>query len=124
MKKILIIEDDQMLIKNLLLVLKSEERKLSLAIDGETGLALAKTEKPDLILLDLIIPKIDGFAVLEKLKNEKETKNIPVLILSNLGQAEEIKRAMALGATDYMIKANVDLSQIIDKVKTLLNKVS
>lgn len=116
MKKILIIEDEPVLQKTLSTALEQEGYEIKNAVDGEIGLRLAKETKPDLILLDLILPKIDGFEALEVLKNDDETKDIPVIVLTNLESAEEIERALAMGATTYLVKANYDLKDIIQKI--------
>ncbi len=92
------------------------------ATDGEKGLRQAKKEQPDLILLDLILPKKDGIAVLEELKQDPSTSSVPVIILSNIGQKEQIDRCFALGAADYMIKAHFIPSEVINKIKQTLEK--
>jgi len=92
------------------------------ALDGETGLRLAKSEKPDLILLDLILPKIHGFDVLKKLKGDKETKDIPVIVLTNLEKIEDVDKALELGATTYLIKAQYSLEEVEEKIKKVLQE--
>jgi DNA-binding response OmpR family regulator len=119
--KIVILEDDRILLKALNVELLSSGFEVFSAIDGRSGLKLISEEKPDLVLLDLIMPKIHGFEVLTKLKKNKDTKNIPVIILSNLGQDEEIKKGMELGALDYYKKASTDLSELSDKIKKSLS---
>lgn len=119
-KKILVIEDDRFLRKLLLERLEEEGYTLDGAVDGEEGLKKAKEEKFDLILLDLILPGMDGFEVLSQIKKEEGLKEIPVLILSNLGQKEEIERGLKLGAVDYIIKAHFTLDEIIEKIKKIL----
>jgi DNA-binding response OmpR family regulator len=120
MSKILIIEDDKFLATLISNRLKEEGFETSIAEDGEKGLAQAKQQKPSLIILDLLLPGMDGFEVLEKLKKEKETQSIPVIILSNLGQKEEILKGLKLGAVDYLVKANLTPSEIINKIKLFL----
>jgi CheY-like chemotaxis protein len=119
-KKILIIEDEKFL-RNLV------KRKLSVegfvvveSIDGEEGLKKVKEEKPDLILLDLVLPEIDGFEVLTRIKKDPSTSLIPVVILSNLGQKEEIQKGLALGAVDFLVKAYFTPDQILEKIKRVL----
>jgi DNA-binding response OmpR family regulator len=90
------------------------------ANNGEEGLQLADKEKPDFILLDVIMPKMDGFTVLKKLKENPNTKNIPVLLLTNLGQDEDVKKGNELGAVGYLVKANITPSEVVAKVKSLL----
>jgi len=90
------------------------------ALDGEVGLKLAKSGKPDLILLDLILPKIDGFEVLKKIKADPETKDIPVIVLTNLEESEDVQRAIDLGAKNYLVKANYSLREVVEKIKKAL----
>jgi len=90
------------------------------AYDGEEGLKRAKQELPHIILLDLIMPVMDGFDVLEQIKANPDLKHIPVLILSNLGQDSDINKAKELGAVDYLVKANWSLQGVIDKIKSHL----
>ena len=120
-KTILIVEDDTIL-RDLISrkLRKDSDYEIVEAVDGEEGIKKAKEKKPDIVLLDLILPGIDGFGVLEQLKKDSELAKIPVVILSNLGQKEEIERGMKLGATDFLIKAHFTLSEIAKKVKTLL----
>jgi len=119
-KTILIVEDDKFLRELIAQKLLKEGYNISEAIDGEEGIKKIKTEKPDLILLDLILPGIDGFEVLSRMKADEKLAEIPVIILSNLGQREEIERGLKLGANDYMIKAHFTPREIIDKIKTVL----
>jgi len=119
-KTILIIEDDKFLRELIGQKLVREGYDISEAIDGEEGIKKIKTEKPDLILLDLILPGIDGFEVLSRMKADEKLAKIPVIILSNLGQREEIERGLKLGANDYMIKAHFTPREIIDKIKSVL----
>lgn len=117
-KKILIVEDDKFLRELISQKLgEQEEFDVVEAIDGEKGLKMIEEENPDLILLDLILPGMDGFEVLTKANDNPETSSIPVIILSNLGQKDEIERGLKLGATDYLVKAHFTLGEIIEKVK-------
>ena len=122
MKKILFIEDESALQKTFGENLKQEGYEMISALDGETGLRLAKSEKPDLILLDLILPKIHGFDVLKKLKGDKETKDIPVIVLTNLEKIEDVDKALELGATTYLIKAQYSLEEVVEKIKKVLQE--
>lgn len=115
-KKILIVEDDRFLRDLLLQKLEIEGFNVSVAIDGETGYKKVLEEKPDLVLLDLILPGIDGFQVLEKIKTIKDF-SAPVIILSNLGQKEDIERGLQLGARDYIVKAHYTPGEIVEKIK-------
>ena len=120
MKRILFIEDESALQKAFGDILKQEGYEMISALNGEEGLKLAKTEKPDLILLDLILPKLHGFEVLEKLKADEETKDIPIIILTNLEGTDDIEKALKLGATTYLVKASYTLEEVIEKVKKAL----
>jgi len=120
-KKILFIEDESALQKTFGEILKQEGYEMISALDGETGLRLAKSEKPDLILLDLILPKMHGFEVLKKLKEDKETKDIPVIVLTNLEKIEDVDKALELGATTYLVKAQYSLEEIVAKIKQVLS---
>ena len=117
MKKILFVEDESALQKTFDDVLRQEGYEIVPALDGEIGLSLAKSTKPDLILLDLILPKLNGFEVLKRLKEDKETKEIPVIVLTNLEDMADIERALELGATTYLVKANYSLKEVIEKIK-------
>lgn len=116
MKKILIIEDESALQKTLGEMLFQQGYEILSALNGEIGLKLAQSKKPDLILLDLILPKIHGFDVLKKIKDNPETREIPVIVLTNLESIEDIKKAMELGATTYLVKANYSLEELTIKI--------
>ena len=120
MQKILIIEDDKFLRELIVRKLSQENFDVVEAIDGEDGIKKVKETIPDLLLLDLILPGIDGFEVLSKIKEEPATASIPVIILSNLGQREDIERGLKLGAVDYLVKAHFTPNEIIEKVKASL----
>ncbi|TSC75285.1 MAG: hypothetical protein G01um101430_492 [Parcubacteria group bacterium Gr01-1014_30] len=119
-QKILMIEDDHFLRKVYRDKLIREGFDFIEATNGIEGTNKIISEKPDLVLLDLILPKKNGFDVLIDVKRNKETANIPVIILSNLGQESDVKRGLSLGAKDYLIKPEVGLSQVIAKVKEWL----
>jgi len=122
MKKILFIEDESVLQKTFEKTLREEGYEMISALDGETGFNLAKSQKPDLILLDLILPKINGFEVLEKLKKEPATKEIPVIILTNLERMSDIDKALELGATTYLVKVDYSLEEVVEKIKKTLGE--
>lgn len=122
MKKILFIEDEAALQKAIGDLLREQGYEVISAIDGKNGLDLARKLKPDLILLDLILPKMHGLKVLEDLKRDTATKTVPVIILTNIEDAEDIEKAIALGASTYLVKANYDLEEVIKKVKQSLAK--
>lgn len=116
-KKIVFIEDEPALQKSLGSFLRQEGYHVSSALDGETGLKLVKTQKPDLVLLDIILPKMDGFEVLKELKEDEETKDIPILILTNLERMKDVEQALVTGATSYLIKTDYDLKELAQKIK-------
>ncbi|OGD38547.1 hypothetical protein A2907_00685 [Candidatus Azambacteria bacterium RIFCSPLOWO2_01_FULL_37_9] len=119
-KKILLVEDDPFL-RNLMLVkLQKEGFNVIEAFDGEDGLKKANEIKPSLILLDLILPGIDGFEVLKQIKNSSETASIPVIILSNLGSRVDVEKGLKIGAYDFMIKAHFTPEEIVEKIKNAL----
>lgn len=120
--KILIIEDDEMLANLYAEKFKNEGYEVFSSNNGLDGINLADAEIPTIILLDIIMPKMDGFMALKKLRKNEKTKNIPVILLTNLGQEEDVKRGKALGADDYFIKANHTPSEIVAKVKSLVAK--
>ena len=122
MRKILFIEDEAALQKTLWDVLRQENYEIVSAVDGKVGLRLALSEKPDLILLDLILPELNGLEVLKNLKANENTRNIPVIILTNLGDLENIEKALELGATTYLVKADHTLEEVINKVKNALGQ--
>ena len=119
-KTILIVEDDKFLRELIAKKLIKENFEVSEAIDGEEGIKKVKSEQPDLVLLDLILPGIDGFEVLSKMKEDSSLVSIPVIILSNLGQKEDVEKGLKLGAADYLIKAHFTPGEIIDKIKIIL----
>lgn len=120
MKKILVVEDDKFLRELIVQKLIKEGYETSEAVDGEQGIKKVKEEKPDLVLLDLILPGIDGFEVLSKKREDPSVVQIPVIILSNLGQKEDVERGLKLGAVDYLIKAHFTPGEIIEKIKNIL----
>jgi len=120
MAKILVIEDEASLQKSLLEFLKEEKFEVVGASDGEMGLVMAKKEKPDLVLLDIILPKKDGYDVLRELKQDESLKKIPVILLTNLESPEDIQRAFELGATTYLVKSNYKLEDVVKKIKETL----
>jgi len=115
--KILLAEDELFLSRTYENKLSLEGYDIQLAHDGEEAIRQILESKPDLILLDLIMPKKNGFEVLEVIKKDELTKHIPVIITSNLGQDSDIEKAMNLGATDYIIKSNISLKDLVMKVK-------
>ncbi len=115
-KKILIAEDEPDMRAILKGMVEGAGYSVLEAEDGQEALDLAIKEELDLILLDIMMPKLSGFEVLEKMKYNPKTQDIPVIILSNLGQEKEVNRGKALGAVDYLIKADVHLTEVLDKI--------
>jgi len=122
MKKILFIEDESALHKTIGEVLTQQGYEMISALDGEIGLRLAQTKKPDLILLDLILPKIDGFEVLKQLKEDEKTKDILVIVLTNLEGMQDVERAIKMGASTYLVKSNYNLEEVVEKIKNAFDK--
>ena len=120
MKIILFIEDEPSLQKLVGRFLQNEGYKVISALDGEVGLELTKKMKPDLILLDIIMPNKNGFEVLQDLKKDEETKDIPIIILTNLEGSSDVEKAISLGATTYLVKANYELKEVVKKIKEKL----
>jgi len=120
-KKLLIVEDDLVLKNALEEFLVSEGFEISSAIDGEDGIQKVFSEKPDLVLLDIVLPKKNGYAVLEEVKANKETSQIPIVLLTNLGSAADVDKALELGATTYLVKADYKLDEVTQKIKEILN---
>jgi DNA-binding response OmpR family regulator len=118
--RILLAEDDRFLRKAAEAALRREGFEVLTAADGAEALAVARAERPDLILLDLVMPKAHGFEVLAGLKADGETSSIPVVILSNLGQDRDVQRAMQGGATAYLVKANLSLQELVRRVSAIV----
>jgi two-component system alkaline phosphatase synthesis response regulator PhoP len=121
-KKILIIEDEEILLNILKKKLIGEGFEVLTALDGEEGLKVIKEKKPDLILLDILMPKKTGFEVMEEKIKDPEIKDIPIIIVSNSGQPVELERAKALGAKDCLVKTEFDPQEVVDKVKQQIGK--
>lgn len=120
--RILLIEDDTFLSGMYIAKMSLENFEVQLAIDGKEGLEMAKKCKPDLILLDLLLPKIDGYTVLKALKKDHALAPVPVVLLTNLNQQEDITKAMKFQIEDYLIKAHFMPSEVIEKIKKILRK--
>lgn len=120
-KRILIVEDDEHISKVYKMKFSSEGYDIILAVDGEEGIEKITSEKPDLIILDLALPKIDGFTVLKEIKKNPELAKIPVLVLSNLGQQSDKDRIIALGGNEFMIKVDYSIEEVVNKAKSYLN---
>lgn len=120
--QLLLIEDDSFLAGMYVTKLTMEGFHAELASDGMAGLEKAKKMKPELILLDVLLPKMNGFDVLRQLKKDEATKDIPVILLTNLGQKSDVVKGLDLGAVDYLIKAHFMPSEVVEKIKTVLRK--
>lgn len=120
--KILLVEDDSFLLGMYATKFEMENFKVIMAEDGERAVRLALKEAPDIILLDIILPKINGFEVLRQLKANPVTVHIPVILLTNLSQKDEIEQGLKMGAEDYLIKAHFMPSEVVDKIKKVLIK--
>jgi len=124
-KKILLIEDEEIMVDLLKKKLSNEGYEVLVAKDGEEGLKVLKQieSKPDLILLDIIMPKLGGFEVMEEMRKDIKLKDIPVMIISNSGQPVELEKAKNLGAKDWIIKTDFDVQEVILKVKRIFNQI-
>lgn len=120
-KKIVIIEDDNILHNTLKKFLSNKGYEVKGAINGKDGVELVKKENPDLVLLDIVLPKKDGFGVIKDLKAGESTKNIPIVLLTNLGNIDDVQKALDLGATTYLIKADYKLEEIAQKIEETLS---
>ncbi len=116
----LIVEDDEVLLRALYLIFHEGDYTIATASDGDTALKMAQRMKPDIILLDLLLPKMDGFDFLKYAKADPALKDIPIIVLSNLGDSENMAKAKGLGALDYFVKSNTNLTTLREKIaKTL-----
>ncbi|MFZ2969654.1 MAG: response regulator [Minisyncoccia bacterium] len=122
-KKIMLIEDEEILSGLLKRKLEENGYEVTVAFDGEEGLGIMKKQKPDLVLLDIVMPKMGGFEVMEEMNRlpDLNLRNVPVIIVSNSGQPVEIGRAQKLGIRDYLIKTQFDAQEVVDKVKKILS---
>lgn len=120
--KILVVEDEEILLTALSEELKQEGFEVVGAKDGVEGVEKAASEKPNLILLDLVMPRLDGIGALKQMKDNPATKEIPVVILTNLSDYDKVSDALSLGAMDYLVKANYRLEELVNKIKTVLER--
>lgn len=121
-KTVLIVEDDKFLGDLLVKKLKKEKFNAILALNGIEAMEMLQKNKVDIVLLDILMPGIDGFEVLTKMKKNPQIRDIPVIILSNLGSKEDIEKSMRLGADDHLVKAIFTLDEIVEKIQLLLAK--
>jgi len=123
MKKILIIEDDPFLSEMYAAKFIENNFETEVASDGKLGLVKIEEFRPDLVLLDIVLPKMDGFEVLKKIKEKEKLKEIPIVLLTNLGQKNEVEKGLALGAQEYIIKAHFTPTAVVTRVKEILDKI-
>ncbi len=121
-RKILIIEDEKYLLEMYQSRFEKSGHQVLTAANGRTGLKLAQRERPNLIILDILMPTMDGFEVVKKIRADSQLKKIPILILSNLGQPDEIKEGLRLGADDYVIKTDLTPSELLEKAERMLDR--
>lgn len=122
MTKILIVDDDSLISGMYSLKFKEVGFKVFVATDGKSAIETAKAETPDILLLDVILPQMDGFEILAELKKQGLLKKMKVAMLSNVGEQKDMQRGMDLGAADYIVKANSTPSQVVERVKKILGK--
>ncbi|OGG02807.1 hypothetical protein A2W14_07345 [Candidatus Gottesmanbacteria bacterium RBG_16_37_8] len=120
MTKILIIEDDPLMLRMYQKIFKFEGFEVEIATNGEEGIEKTRSYKPTLILLDIMMPKMNGLQVLEKLKSEPDLKKIPVIMLTNLAGSQDAEKALGLGAVKYIVKSEFDPKQVTNMVKEIL----
>ncbi len=120
-KKVLIVEDDLFILNMYVTKLKSEGFVVDSAEDGMSAIQMAKQNPPDIILLDIIMPVVDGFETLSQIKKDDKLKNVPIILLTNLSQKPNIEKGLRMGAADYIIKAHFTPSEVVEKIKKVLN---
>jgi two-component system, OmpR family, response regulator VicR len=120
--KVLIVEDEDILARVLKEKLEKANFSIKISSDGEEALSDIKSFKPNIILLDLMLPKKDGFEVIKEMKEDITSKRIPIIIISNLGDDESVKKGLKLGAVDYFVKSEHPINEIVDKVKGAMLK--
>lgn len=121
-RTVLVIEDEAFILDLLVYKFKDQDWKIVSAMNGEAGIEKAKEEKPDIILLDILLPGMNGYEVLEQLKSDESMKDIPVLVLSNYGQKGEIEKSKELGAVDHLVKANIIIEEVINRAEKILSE--
>ena len=119
---VLIIEDDSYISDMYKIKLESENFEVTIAGNGLAGIKILEKQKPDIVLLDVVMPKVDGFSVLKTIKKNSELKEVPVILLTNLSQKENVERGFELGADGYIIKAHFTPSEVVGKIKDILKK--
>ncbi|MEK7090142.1 MAG: response regulator [Patescibacteria group bacterium] len=120
LKKVLIVEDDFLLLEILSKKFIKSGFDVNIAINGEECMKVLKSRKPDIIILDIVMPVMDGFEVLQQMRSLAELSSIPVIVLSNLGREEDVQKAKSMGAKDFLVKSNFTTQEIVDKVSNML----
>lgn len=115
--KVLLVEDDKFLRTVLEKKLLNEGMEVVVAEDGEEAIQKLVQERPDIILLDIVLPKRSGFSVIEEVRKDPEFRSLPIIVLSNLGQQEDVEKGLSLGAVEYFVKAKISLDDLLKKVK-------
>ena len=121
-KRVLIVDDDEFLLEMYALKFKQSGFEVQIAENGKKALELIPSYAPDVVLLDVVMPSMDGFEVLETIKKEKLAPNALVMMLTNLGQKDDTERGFSLGADDYVVKAHFTPSEVVEKVKKIIQK--
>ncbi|MEX1027518.1 MAG: response regulator [Candidatus Paceibacterota bacterium] len=121
-KTVMWVEDDNFLSEMISKKLKEQGAELEFAGTGEDAVKELKNKKPDVLLLDILLPGMDGYGVLEQMKQDDELKDIPVILFSNLGQQEDIDKGYKLGADKFLVKATIDLNGVVDEIQKLLKE--
>lgn len=121
-KSILLVEDDPFLIDIYVTKLEEAGLEIDIAKDGQAALSFLEQKKPDLLILDIVLPYIDGWELLKKIRQKKQLKDLSVVILSNLGQKQEVKKGLELGVAKYLIKAYYTPTQVVQEIKKILNE--
>ena len=119
-KKVLIVEDDAVLRKALKEFLSEDGFQVFTASDGEEGVEMTLREDPDIVLLDIILPKKDGYTVIKEIRDNQATKSVPIVLLTNLGSLNDVEKALSLGATTYLVKSDYKLEEISAKIRNIL----
>jgi DNA-binding response OmpR family regulator len=119
-RKILLVEDDSMIVEMYKLRFEEEGFEVTVTEKGSEAIELANSLKPDIILLDIILPEVDGFNILQSLKSEEKTKSLPILMLTNLAQESDKEKAISMGANDYLVKSQHTPSDVLQKVKEII----
>ncbi|MFH0969187.1 MAG: response regulator, partial [Patescibacteria group bacterium] len=119
-KKILLVEDDLFILNMYKEKIEKKNFKVECAEDGISALEIARESIPDAILLDVVMPLMDGFETLQAIKKDEKLRGIPIILLTNLGQREDVEKGLKMGAADYIIKAHFTPSEVVDKINSVI----